>query len=84
VSGYIFSSYELEQWVANQYFYGCSTVRDYLFSCIGNLALDWSSAQWRKDKLERAKQIVNTTKQYESEGYPIAAEQEVKKLIPSA
>lgn len=82
LSGYVYESYFLEQWAANQYFFLCSTVRDYFFSCVENLGLDWNSAQWRKDKLNRAKKIVAEAKQYEADGMPASAEQEVKKLIP--
>lgn len=82
LSGYVYDSYSLEQWVANRYFWSCTTTRDYLFNCIENLSLDWSSAQWRKDKLERAKTIVSNTKQYEADDMPYTAEKEIKKLIP--
>lgn len=82
LNGYVYASYLLEQWAANQYFFLCSTVRDYFFSCVENLGLDWNSAQWRKDKLERAKAIVAKTKQYEADNMPASAEQEIKKLIP--
>lgn len=81
-SGYVYDSYALEQWVASQYFFSCSSVRDYFFSCIENLGLDWSSAQWKKDKLDRAKTIVLKTKKYEASGMQFSAEQEIKKLIP--
>ncbi len=81
-SGYVFESYGLEKWAANQSFFLCYTVRDYFFSCIEKLLLDWNSAQWRKDKLERAKTIVAKTKEYESNSMPASAESEIKKIIP--
>jgi hypothetical protein len=81
-SDYVFDSYGLEKWVANQYFFCCSSIRDYLFSCIEKLDLDWNSAQWCKDKLERAKSIVSNTKYYEENDMPATAETEIKKLIP--
>lgn len=79
---YVFDSYGLEKWVAGRYYYGCSSVRDYFFDCIENLSLDWNAAQWRKDKLERAKKIVANTKSYEAQALPLSAELEIKKLIP--
>lgn len=82
LSGYIYDSYSLEQWTANQYFYLCYSVKDYFFNCIESLNIDWSSAQWRQDKLKRAKQIVAKTKEYEADNMPISAENEIKKLIP--
>lgn len=81
-SGYVFDSYSLEQWVAGQYFFSCSALKDYFFQCLENLSLDWNDAQWRKDRLARAKQIVANTKQYERNGYAHSAETEIKKLIP--
>tara|TARA_R100000027_G_C2245716_1_gene93209 strand:+ start:1412 stop:2014 length:603 start_codon:yes stop_codon:yes gene_type:complete len=83
-SGYVYDSYSLEKWVAEKYFFSCTTVRDYLFCCIDDLSLSYTEAQWRKDKLQRAKDIVNKTKEYERDGMPYSAESEVKKLIPEA
>ncbi len=64
-SGYVFDSYGLEKWVAGQYFFLCTSVRDYLYSCIEKLDLGWDSAQWRKDKLERAKSLVSRPKSFD-------------------
>lgn len=82
LAGYVFNSYSLEKWAAGRYFSYCSTVRDYFFALIDDLSLDWDAAQWRKDKVERAKLIVKTTKEYEQDDMPASAEQEIKKLIP--
>ena len=81
-SGYVYQSYGLEQWAADQYCFFCSSTRDYFFSFIENLNLDWGEAQWRKDKLSRAKEIVSNTKYFEENDMPISAENEIKKLIP--
>lgn len=82
MAGYVFDSYELEKWAAGCYFSNCSTVRDYYFALVEGNSLEWDAAQWRKDKLERAKAIVKKTKEYEQSAMPLAAEQEIKKLIP--
>jgi len=82
MAGYVFESYELEKWAAGCYFSNCSTVRDYFFALVDGKSLDWNAAQWRKDKLERAKTIVKKTKEYEQSAMPVNAEQEIKKLIP--
>lgn len=81
-SGYVFDSYELEQWCADQYFWFCNTTKDYFYSLIDSVSLDWNAAQWRKEKLERAKNIVTNTKDYDSKNMPISAENEIKKIIP--
>lgn len=40
-------------------------------------------AQWKKDKLQRAKDIVTETKRLEAVGSPASAELEIKKLVPA-
>lgn len=82
MAGYVFNSYELEKWSAGCYFSNCSTVRDYFFALVEGKTLEWNAAQWRKDKLERAKAIVKKTQEYELRAMPLSAEQEIKKLIP--
>lgn len=81
-SGYVFDSYALEKWAAGRYFSYCSTVKDYFFALVEDISLDWNAAQWRKDKLESAKSIIQKTKEYERNDMPATAEQEIKKLIP--
>lgn len=81
-AGYVFDSYGLEKWIVDQFFFGCSNQRDYLFSIIDKLTLNYGEAQWRKDRLQRAKDIVAAVRKYEADSMPITAESEVKKLIP--
>jgi len=81
-NGYVFESFGLEKWVVGQYYFGCSTLRDYLFFAFERLNVDWNAAQWRKDKVQRAKDIINAVKSYENQNMPMTAETEVKKLIP--
>jgi predicted nucleotidyltransferase len=81
-NGYVFPSYELEQALVEQWFWGCKTVTDYFYSMIEELSLGIFSAQWRQAKLQRAKDIVAQAKHYESQGKPLSAEQEIEKLLP--
>jgi len=81
-AGYVYDSYELETWITDQWFLGCYNQRDYLFSIIDKLSLPFYAAQWRKDRLQRAKNIVADTRKLEADGYPYSAESEIKKLIP--
>lgn len=81
-AGYVYDSYSLEQWAAGRYYFSCSTVRDYFFSLVDDLTLDWNAAQWKKDKVDRAKTIVTNTREYERKDMPATAEKEIKKLIP--
>lgn len=82
LSGYIFDSYELEKWCVDRYYFFCNTTKDYFFHMINSLSLGWDAAQWRKNKLERAQLIVQNTKDFDSQGMSISAENEIKKLIP--
>jgi hypothetical protein len=82
VNGYVFDSFSLEKWIVDQSYWLISTQRDYLFAAFDKLSTP-TDTQWRKEKVERAKKIVNDTRQWETGGYPVSAEQEVKKLIPA-
>jgi len=81
-SGYIYDSYSLEKWVITLSFYTAINLRDYLFTIFDNLTLGYDQAQWRKDKLAKAKAIIAEVRRLESEDMPYSAEAEIKKLIP--
>lgn len=83
-SGYVYDAYSLERFVVSLSYYGVINIRDYLFTAFDNLYLGSEQAQWRKDKLKRAKDVIAEVRSLESDGYPNLAEAEVKKLIPSA
>ena len=83
-AGYVCDAYSLEKFVVMLSFYGVSNIRDYLFTAFDNLDLGSEQAQWRKDKLKRAKEIITDVRSLESNGFPNLAEAEVKRLIPSA
>lgn len=79
---YVFDSYGLEKWTTQQWYSNCYNQRDYLFSFFDKLAVP-TDTQWRRDKVERAKKIVGSVREYEARGMPVSAEIEVKKLIPA-
>jgi hypothetical protein len=81
-AGYVFDSYSLEKWCAEQDFWFCKTIRDYFFSLVSDLSLNWGAAQWRKNKLASAKAIVSKTKEYENSNMALHAELEIIKLLP--
>lgn len=80
-NGYVFDSYLLEKWIADRLFSFCANQRDYLFKVFDDLSAN-QTAQWRNERITRAKQIVANVRGYEAAGFPYSAEQEVKKLIP--
>ena len=80
-NGYVFDSYGLEKWIVEQSYWSCNNQRDYLFAIFDKLPVP-TDTQWRKERVERAKKIIADTRSYEAGSMPVAAEQEVKKLIP--
>ena len=82
-SGYVYDSYMLEKAMVADSYLWCSTLKDYFFKAIENRSIWDLDAQWKKDKLQRAKDIVARTKELEAEGSTATAELEIKKLVPS-
>lgn len=80
-AGYVFDSYALEKWIVNQFYFLCSNQKDYLFKVFDLIAYN-GTTQWRKDKVQRAKEIVANVRKYEADNMPYSAEAEIKKLIP--
>jgi len=80
-NGYVFDSFSFEKWIADRFFFLCTNQSDYLFAIFDSLSTN-ETAQWRNDRINRAKGIVANVRNYEKEGYPQSAEIEVKKLIP--
>ena len=81
-NGYVFDSFSLEKWIIGLSYWSCTNQKDYLFTVFDNLSVAYDWAQWRKDRVTRAKQIVQNVRDYEQKGMPVTAESEVKKLIP--
>lgn len=78
---YVFESFGFEKWIVDQSYYLISNQRDYLFRVFEAMAVP-TDTQWRKDRVQRAKDIVAKVRQYEKDEMPYTAEGEVKKLIP--
>jgi hypothetical protein len=83
VNGYLFDSFSFEKWIVGQSYWAESNQKDYLLSTFDKIGLGSDQAQWRKDKLARAKQLVANVRAYESRGQSTLAESEIKKLIPT-
>ena len=81
-AGYVYDSFMLERYIIGLSFSASLNIRDYLFTVFDNLHLSSDQPQWRKDKLARAKEIVEKVRQLERDDMPYSAESEVKKLIP--
>jgi predicted nucleotidyltransferase len=81
-SGYVFDSFPLEKWIFQKSYWGCSNQKDYFYAAMESLAIASDAAQWRKDALQRAKDIIIKTKNFETDNMPYSAEAEIKKIIP--
>lgn len=83
-NGYVWDSYQLEKMIVGFSFLFCSNIRDCMYSAFETMHSNrWNLPTYKREKVERAKSIIDNTKYYEREGMPITAEQEIKKLLPS-
>jgi len=80
-NGKIYSSYELEKYVIDKSFWFCENLKEYFFSAVDGLNT-WNIPEYKLTKINRLKEIVSKTREYESENRPISAEIEIKKAIP--
>jgi len=81
-NGSVFDAFELEKYAVAQSYWGVINLRDYLFTLFDTLGLPYGSPQWRQDRLDRAKKIIESVRKFERDEMPYSAENEVKKLIP--
>lgn len=80
--GYPFASFAIEQYVVGKYFLSSSTIRDYFYAFWNDLNCTSDTAQYIKDKVERAKKYATLAKEYEKSSMPAHAEAEIKKIVP--
>ena len=80
-AGFVYDSYSFEKWIVEQSYYSASNQKDYVFAVFDKINAN-QAAQWRNDRINRAKQIVAKTREYERNDMPYTAEGEIKKLIP--
>ena len=81
-NGYVFESYSLERELAARSYWLCANLKDYVFTAVEGLSLEYGAAQWRQYKVQRAKRIVEETRRLEAAGLPLKAELEIRKLVP--
>lgn len=80
-NGYVYDSFSFEKWIVNLWFWNCTNQKDYFFYVINKLPMDSEPTQWRKEKINRAQDIIAQVKEYERQGMQARAEQEISKLI---
>lgn len=82
-NGYVYESYAMEKAIIGAGYMWCTSLKDYFFKAIDDLSTWDLSAQWKKDKVQRAKDLVGKIKKYESDGYPALAAAEMERLLPA-
>jgi predicted nucleotidyltransferase len=85
-NGYIYDSFSLEKWIVDRNFRGFSMfhtpdLKKYFYQCIEEIGKS-GLAEMNKIKVDRAKNIIIDVKKLEADGYPLAAEDKIKKLLP--
>lgn len=83
VKGHLFTSFSLEQYIIGKYFYSCNSLSDYFYAFWSDFDCPSSTSQTTKDKVAAAKKYAQNAKDYEAAGYPVTAENEIKKIVPS-
>lgn len=79
-NSYVYESFGFEKWIVDQSYHGINNQRDYLFRVFEVMTVP-TDTQWRKDRVQRAKDFIAKVRQYERDSMPVSAEAEVKKLI---
>lgn len=87
-NGYIYESYELEKMVISRGYWlvggllSTGQLKDYVFSFMNGLSYSWGTAQWRKDKIDRAHRLLDRASRLNNSGDEISAVQSLSKLLP--
>ncbi len=76
----VYSSFELERYIIDKWYFFCSNLKDYFYSAVSGLPTGNLPA-YKATKVEGFKQIVTNTKNFESNDMPASAELEIKKAI---
>lgn len=80
--GHPYQSFTLEQYIVGNYFWSCSTLRDYLYQFWSGFSCTYDTAQYIKDMVSSAKEHAKKAKEYEESDMPVTAEAEIKKIVP--
>jgi hypothetical protein len=81
-NGYPFRSFELETYIINQSFWNCISLKDYFYQFWNGFSCQYGTAQYIKDKVDRAKRIIAETKNHETKELPATAELHIQALLP--
>lgn len=82
-NGHHFASFDLEKYIVGLYFNQCSALKDYFYSFWSGFSCSSGTAQYIKDKVQKAKDTAAKVKKLENEGKATEAESELAKFLPS-
>lgn len=80
LNGKVYSSYELEKYTLDKFYWFCTNLKDYFFDSVEGLPT-YDLPGYKKNKVERLKNIVKETKENESQGWNTLAEFEIRKAF---
>lgn len=83
INGSYLSSYELENWISDNFYWSCYNLKDFVYSTFDKITYKYNAPQGYKDKVDRAKRIIAKTKEYEQNDMPYTAQAEIEKLFPN-
>ena len=81
MNGKVYSSYEIEEYVGDLVFYGCTSLEDYFVYAVKWLPVH-RLPQYKKDKVQRLKDKVETIRKHYDDGYKDLAMTELQVLLP--
>lgn len=82
-NGYPFRSFELEDYICNQVFWGCSSLKDYFYHFWEYFSWPYSLSLLTQGRIGTVQRRIETAKANEAAGYPYTAQQEIEKIVPS-
>jgi predicted nucleotidyltransferase len=79
-NGKIYSSYAIERYVLDKWFFSCTNLKEYFYSAVEGISTSGLSIS-NSSKVNTLKRVVAKTKEYDADGRPATAEIEMKKAI---
>ncbi|WP_348981330.1 nucleotidyltransferase [Bacillus sp. DNRA2] len=82
LDGY-FYSFELENWLVSKFDYKrLSSLKEYIYNSFDSLIPSYDDSQKYKERLAKAKEIIQEVKWYEENGFNNIAKERIQKLFP--
>lgn len=79
-NGKVYSSYEIERYVLDKWFFYCTNLKEYFYNAVEGLST-YGKSIYNTAKVNRLKGVIAAAKRYELNGMPFLAEVEIKKEI---